>query len=57
MRQAHRPADGRSSGCTTKESWDRFVDAVFMPLMAKGIPGGFTQSPTETLWDVTHLYT
>jgi hypothetical protein len=40
----------------TKESWDRFVETVFTPVIAKGIPGGFTTPPTETVWDVTHFY-
>lgn len=40
----------------SKESWDNFVKAVFVPLMTKGIPGGFTSPPTETTWDATHFY-
>ena len=40
----------------SKESWEHFVETVFMPLMTKGVPNGFTAPPTETLWEVTHLY-
>jgi hypothetical protein len=40
----------------TKESWERFVQTRFIPLMGKGIEGGFAAPPTETLWDVTHFY-
>ncbi len=40
----------------TKESWDTFVESVFMPRATAGIPGGFTTPPTETTWNVTHLH-
>ena len=40
----------------SKESWDRFMRDVFVPLVTKGIPGGFTSPPTETTFDVSHLY-
>lgn len=40
----------------TKESWDEFVESVFVPAVTKGIPGGFTAPPTEITWDVTHFY-
>ena len=41
---------------STKESWDAFVESVFLPRVTAGIPGGFTAPPTETTWEVTHLH-
>jgi hypothetical protein len=40
----------------SKESWDKFVADVFVPLVTKGIPGGFTGPPTETTFDATHFF-
>ena len=40
----------------TKESWDAFVESVFVPRVTAGIQGGFTVPPTETTWEVTHLH-
>jgi len=40
----------------SKGSWDAFVESVFVPAVARGIPGGFTSSPTETTWDATYVY-
>ena len=39
-----------------KASWDKFVSETFVPLVSKGIAGGFTSPPTETMWDVSHFY-
>ena len=36
----------------SKESWERFRDGVLMPMMQKGIEGGFTSPPEETEIDV-----
>ncbi len=36
----------------SKESWERFRDAVLMPRMAQGIEGGFTAPPQETTFEV-----
>ena len=48
-------------GCTivavhdSKESWEQFRDGVLMPGMQKGIPGGFTSPPQETVFEVLNL--
>ena len=39
-----------------RQSWEAFVETVFVPTLQAGIAGGFTTPPTETLFDVTHLY-
>ena len=36
----------------SQESWERFRDGVLMPRMAAGIPGGFTEPPEETTFEV-----
>ena len=40
----------------SKESWDQFMSDIFVPLVTKGIAGGFTSPPTETTFDVSHFY-
>ena len=40
----------------SKESWDQFMKDIFVPLVTKGIPGGFTSPPTESVFDATHFY-
>jgi hypothetical protein len=41
----------------SQESWERFRDETLMPHMAKGIPGGFTAPPHETVFEVHNLVT
>jgi hypothetical protein len=36
----------------SKASWESFRDGVLMPLLQKGIEGGFTTPPEETEIDV-----
>jgi hypothetical protein len=38
-----------------KESWERFRDGILGPRMEKGIDGGFTSPPQETVFDVHNL--
>lgn len=40
----------------SKESWDRFMTEVFVPLMGQGIEGSFTAPPTELEFEATHFY-
>ncbi len=40
----------------SKASWDKFLTETVNPLMGKGIPGGFTAPPTETVFEVSHFY-
>jgi hypothetical protein len=37
-------------------SWDAFMTDRFIPVMSKGVAGGFTAPPTELEFDATHLY-
>jgi hypothetical protein len=39
----------------SKESWERFRDGVLMPTMQKGIKGGFSAPPQETIFEVYNL--
>lgn len=39
----------------SKESWEKFRDAVLMPKMKQGIKGGFTSQPQETFFNVHNL--
>ena len=39
----------------SKESWERFRDDILMPRFKKGIQGGFTALPQETVFDVHNL--
>ena len=39
----------------SKESWERFRDAILMPTLQKGISGGFPAPPQETTFDVHNL--
>src|SRR5512143_2312645 len=39
----------------SKESWERFRDGTLMPQLKKGVPGGFTSPPEETVFDVHNL--
>ena len=41
----------------SKQSWERFRDSVLMPRMQKGIDGGFTSQPQETVFEVDSLKT
>ncbi len=36
----------------SKESWESFRNSTLMPRMQQGIPGGFTQPPEETVFEV-----
>jgi hypothetical protein len=36
----------------SKESWETFRDSTLMPRMQQGIPGGFTEPPQETGFEV-----
>ena len=38
----------------TKESWETFRDSTLMPHMQEGIPGGFTEPPQETVFEVVN---
>ncbi len=38
----------------SRESWERFRNEILMPRMQKGIEGGFTSPPQETVFPV-HL--
>jgi hypothetical protein len=40
----------------TRESWETFLNDHLIPVMSKGVPGGFTTPPAETEFDVTHFY-
>lgn len=40
----------------SKESWDKFLNGTFKPIMGEGIPGGFTAPPTELEFEATHAY-
>lgn len=39
----------------SKQSWEQFRDDILMPLMQKGIKGGFSTPPQETAFDVHNL--
>jgi len=36
----------------SKESWETFRNSILMPRMQAGIPGGFTEPPQETVFEV-----
>jgi len=36
----------------SKASWETFRDSILMPRMQAGIPGGFTEPPQETVFEV-----
>src|SRR6476661_8664940 len=36
----------------SKESWEAFRDGILMPRMEAGIPGGFSEPPQETVFEV-----
>jgi len=36
----------------SKESWETFRNSTLMPRMQQGIPGGFTELPQETVFEV-----
>src|SRR6476660_1105304 len=38
----------------TKESWETFRDGILMPRMQEGIPGGFSEPPQETVFEVVN---
>ena len=40
----------------SKESWDAFLTDLFYPIMGKGVKGGLTAPPTETVFEVSHFY-
>ena len=39
----------------SKESWEKFRDAILMPQMQQGILGGFNTPPQETTFEVHNL--
>ena len=54
---ASRPVGGRLDRrrrARTKESWETFRDSILMPRMQQGIPGGFTEPPQETVFEVVN---
>ena len=38
-------------------SWEAFRDEILLPRMQAGIPGGFTEPPVETTFEVANLIT
>lgn len=55
-------AAGQSAGGFTvvavhdsRESWERFRDAILMPTLKQGVKGGFTTPPQETAFEVHNL--
>lgn len=38
----------------SKETWESFRDSTLMPRMQQGIPGGFTEPPQETVFEVAN---
>ena len=38
----------------SKESWEAFRNGILMPRMQEGIPGGFTEPPQETVFEVVN---
>jgi hypothetical protein len=55
-------AAGQSAGGFTvvavhdsRESWERFRDAILMPTIKQGVKGGFTAPPQETAFEVHNL--
>lgn len=55
-------AAGQSAGGFTvvavhdsRESWERFRDAILMPTIKQGVKGGFTTPPQETAFEVHNL--
>ena len=41
----------------TQESWETFRDSTLMPHPQQGIPGGFTEPPQETVFEVVNEVT
>ena len=41
----------------SKQSWERFRDDILMPRMQRGIEGGFTVPPQETVVDLYNIMT
>lgn len=39
----------------SKESWERFRDDILLPLLQKGVKGGFAGPPVETAFEVHNL--
>ncbi len=39
----------------SRESWEKFRDAVLMPRLQKGVPGGFASAPVEQVFEVHNL--
>lgn len=39
----------------SRESWERFRDAILMPTIKQGVKGGFTTPPQETAFEVHNL--
>ena len=40
----------------SKESWEAFRDSTLLPHMQRGIPGGFTEPPEETTFEVAYEF-
>jgi hypothetical protein len=38
----------------SKKSWEKFRNDILMPRMQKGIKGGFSTPPQETVFEVHH---
>jgi hypothetical protein len=41
----------------SQESWETFRDSILMPHMQRGIAGGFTEPPQETVFNVVNQLT
>jgi hypothetical protein len=39
----------------SRESWEAFRDNVLLPALGKGVEGGFSSPPRETVFDVYNL--
>ncbi len=40
----------------SKDSWDTFVTERFLPVMSKGVKGGFEAPPTGIEFEVGHFF-
>jgi hypothetical protein len=39
----------------SRESWEQFRDTILLPALGKGVEGGFTSPPQETVFEVYNL--
>ena len=40
----------------SQESWEAFRDSTLLPHLKRGIPGGFTEPPQETTFEVANEF-